>query len=142
MIVGRLPSIFITTNLPKAHQATAGALINSLLFLGVSFFLGLADLLVARHRDLRLAGGYKVAFWFGVGLSGLAFVVFALIRVGSAKSDLTLDERREMERESARVEADGREQGMEVKEEGQSSVAGEALAVDSEQRRIGDEGRV
>jgi hypothetical protein len=33
-------NIFITTSMPKARQGLAGALINSLLFLGISFFLG------------------------------------------------------------------------------------------------------
>jgi len=45
-------NIFITTNLPRHQQGIAGALINSLLFLGVSFFLGIADLVVASTARL------------------------------------------------------------------------------------------
>jgi MFS family permease len=90
-------NIFITTKLPSHRQGQGGALINSILFLGISFFLGLADLAISKNEHLGLSGSYKVAFWFGVGLSAVSIVGFALIEVGTAKSGLTADEIHEKE---------------------------------------------
>ncbi|KAL6234368.1 hypothetical protein BDW75DRAFT_241181 [Aspergillus navahoensis] len=86
-------NIFITTNLPQNRQGVAGAIINTIVFVGISFFLGLADLVVAQTQDLGLAGSYKAAFWFGVACSGAAIGLLVFIRVGKAQSDLTVEER-------------------------------------------------
>lgn len=95
-------NIFITTSVSKDRQGLAGALINSLLFLGISFFLGFADFAVASTADQGMKKSYKVAFWFAAGCSGLAFVLVAgFVRIGKAKSDLTFEERIELESELA-----------------------------------------
>ncbi|CBF86704.1 hypothetical protein AN2368.2 [Aspergillus nidulans FGSC A4] len=86
-------NIFITTNLPQNRQGVAGAIINTIVFAGISFFLGLADLVVAETKDLGAAGSYKAAFWFGVACSGVAILLLVFIRVGKAQSDLTVEER-------------------------------------------------
>ncbi|KAL4770697.1 major facilitator superfamily domain-containing protein [Aspergillus nidulans var. acristatus] len=86
-------NIFITTNLPQNRQGVAGAIINTIVFAGISFFLGLADLVVAQTQDLGAAGSYKAAFWFGVACSGVAILMLVFIRVGKAQSDLTVEER-------------------------------------------------
>ncbi|KAL4909579.1 hypothetical protein BDW74DRAFT_187634 [Aspergillus multicolor] len=86
-------NIFITTNLPQSRQGVAGAIINTIVFVGISFFLGLADTVVAQTEDLGERGSYKAAFWFGVACSGVAIVLLVFIRVGRAKSDLTVEER-------------------------------------------------
>lgn len=41
-------SVFITTQTPSNKQGLAGALINSTLFIRISFFLGIADIVVAQ----------------------------------------------------------------------------------------------
>ncbi|KAL1836255.1 hypothetical protein VTJ49DRAFT_5386 [Mycothermus thermophilus] len=92
-------NVFITTNVARERQGIAGALINSLLFVGISFFLGLADLAVAEdtHRGGTL--GHKVAFWFAVACSAVTLIIFATIRLGKAESELTVEEK--MRREAA-----------------------------------------
>ncbi|KAI9729241.1 MAG: hypothetical protein M1834_007033 [Cirrosporium novae-zelandiae] len=93
-------NVFITTSLPKHMQGLAGALINSIVFLGISFFLGFADLVVSNTAYLGKRGSYKAAFWFGVGCAGVGLVlVVGFVDVGKAKSDLTLEEKAELEGE-------------------------------------------
>ncbi|KAI1383321.1 membrane transporter [Hypoxylon trugodes] len=87
-------SIFITTSVPKDQQGLAGACINGLVFLGISFFLGWADFAVASNSSDGLGQSYKVAFWFAVGCGAMVIIlVLGFIRIGRAKSDLTVDEK-------------------------------------------------
>jgi len=99
-ITFNVTNVFITTSMPKARQGLAGSLINSLLFLGISFFLGLGDLAVTMTADRGQRQSYKVAFWFATGCAvfGMA-VMFLGVRIGKASSDLTIEEREELERE-------------------------------------------
>ncbi|KAH6663564.1 major facilitator superfamily domain-containing protein [Plectosphaerella plurivora] len=90
-------NVFITTNLPVRRQGLAGALINSTLFLGISFFLGFGDVAVGQTSYLDLRQNYQVAFWFAVGTAGVTLLIFGFIDIGAAKSELTLEEREEME---------------------------------------------
>ncbi|KAK0609702.1 major facilitator superfamily-domain-containing protein [Bombardia bombarda] len=95
-------NIFITTNVPRHRQALAGALINSVLFLGISFFLGMADLAVSENEKRMPEGGesHKVAFWFATGCAALSLLLFVTIDTGKAESGLTVEEqveRREVE---------------------------------------------
>jgi MFS family permease len=97
-------NIYISTAMPRRHQATASALINSLLYLGFAFWLGVADLAVsttsrARGEDLDLRGQYQIAFWTAVGLSVLATILISKVKFGRAASDLTADEKAELARE-------------------------------------------
>lgn len=94
-------NVFITTRLPARHQGLAGALINATLYVGICTFLGIADVAVAASRHLGLAGSYKVAFWIVVGVSAAVMVLFAFVDIGSAKSELTADEKRERSRMEA-----------------------------------------
>ncbi|KAI8964924.1 membrane transporter [Daldinia sp. FL1419] len=100
--------IFITTNVPRHQQGLAGACINGLAFLGISFFLGWADFAVASRSNDGLGESYKVAFWFAVGCgAGVILLVLGFIRIGKAKSDFTVDEKtqqREAGRKSERAE--------------------------------------
>ncbi|RSL72072.1 hypothetical protein CEP53_001247 [Fusarium sp. AF-6] len=96
-------NIFITNNLPGYRQGLAGALINSLLFLGISFFLGIADIVVGETGHLGMRKSYQAAFWLGVGLTGCALVLYVFVKIGSAKSDLTIEEREQLEAEARRV---------------------------------------
>lgn len=87
-------SIFITTNVAKHEQGLAGACVNGLVFLGIAFFLGWADLAVAKTAYIGVRGSYKSAFFLGTGCAGVAIVLVALgIRVEKAKSSLTVDEK-------------------------------------------------
>lgn len=86
-------NIFITTSLPKHRQGLAGAVINSVLFLGMSFFLGFADM-IESGTNVEPAGTYRAAFWLATGAALVSLIVIALfVHIGKAKSDLTVDER-------------------------------------------------
>lgn len=102
-------NIFITTNTPLKRQGLAGALINSVLQLGIAFFLGLAGVIesaVEQSSGLRRA--YKAVFWFEVGCAGFAFVVLVVfVKIARQKSELTVEERlalAEEERSTNRAE--------------------------------------
>ena len=88
-------NIFITTNVPSHMQGTAGGLINTLLFIGISFFLGLADLAVAESEGAFDGENHRVAFWFAVACAGCSLLLFCFVDPGKAESELTLEERME-----------------------------------------------
>ncbi|RDW57365.1 putative transporter-1 [Coleophoma crateriformis] len=91
-------NVFITTSLPKHQQGLAGAVVWVVIFLGIGFFLGVADIVVSCTAHLGVKQSYKAAFWFGTGCAGLALLMFvALVDVGQAKSALTADEKKELE---------------------------------------------
>lgn len=93
-------NVFITTSMKKDQQGLAGALINSVLFLGISFFLAVADIAVTNTAHLGLKQSYKVAFWFGVACAGVALLLLVgFVKIDKAKSDLTADEKAELEAE-------------------------------------------
>ncbi|KAB8233206.1 major facilitator superfamily domain-containing protein [Aspergillus alliaceus] len=98
-------NIFITTNLPKDRQGVAGAVINSTVFLGISFFLGIADLTVSETAYLGLKGSYKAAFWFGVACAVVALIFLSFIKIGKAESELTVEERGQLKASRADAEA-------------------------------------
>ncbi|KAK2042395.1 major facilitator superfamily transporter [Colletotrichum somersetense] len=95
-------NVFITTNLPAHRQGLAGALINSLLFLGISFFLGIGDVVVGDTRHLGTRESYHAAFWLATGVASVGLLLYAFVRIGSAKSDLTVEEREQLNAEEAR----------------------------------------
>lgn len=91
-------NIFITTALPKRDQAGVGALTNTLIYLGSSFWLGISELVVSAARiisdgKLSQAEQYKTSFWLGVGLTALAMCLAITVQMGSATADLTSDEK-------------------------------------------------
>ena len=97
-------NVFITTAMPRRLQAAAGGLINSLLYLGIAFWLGIGELAVSstvnsRGGDLDLRSQYRVGFWTSVGLAGVAFVLMATIKMGKASAEMTADEKAELEAE-------------------------------------------
>ncbi|KAF2845612.1 MFS general substrate transporter [Plenodomus tracheiphilus IPT5] len=96
-------NIFITTSLPKARQGLAGAFMNSLLFLGIAVFLSFADLAVSETEERGKRESYKVAFWLATALSGAGLIIMFLgVNIGKAESDLTLEEKAELESELIR----------------------------------------
>lgn len=100
-----LMAVFITTQMPKARQGLAGGLINSILQLGFALILGCTDIIQSYTVEgSGLKQSYKNTFWFGVA-SGSAALVLVTIwgRVPKAKSDLTADEKLELQREATRL---------------------------------------
>lgn len=89
-------NIFITTKIPHTHQGAAGALINSLLFLPISLFLGLADVVAASYEWQGERGSYKAALWFGTGCAAMALLLFCFIDTGKAESELRVEEKEAM----------------------------------------------
>ncbi|KXJ91160.1 major facilitator superfamily domain-containing protein [Microdochium bolleyi] len=101
-ITFNVTNVFITTAVPWRLQATAGAVINSLLYLGIAFWLGVAELAVATANSGRAAAGddelplrsqYQIGFWIGVALGGLATVLFLTVNIGQAAAEMTADEK-------------------------------------------------
>ncbi|CAM1509495.1 Fc.00g032340.m01.CDS01 [Cosmosporella sp. VM-42] len=99
-IIYTVSNVFITTSLPGHRQGLAGALINDLLFLGISFFLGMGDIAVGQTGHLGLRKSYQTAFWLAVGIAGAPIVVYLFLKIGSAKSDFTVEERQQLEAEA------------------------------------------
>jgi hypothetical protein len=90
-----ISAVFLTTNVPRRRQGVAGAVIMGLIFLGISFFLGLADLAVAKNEYRGQAESYRVAFWFGAACAVVSLLLFCTVRIGRAKSQLTIEEMEE-----------------------------------------------
>jgi hypothetical protein len=121
-ITFNVTNIFITTAMPRRLQATASGLINNLLYLGVSFWLGIGELAVSVTIQTRggstdgdgegsdggvgLRDQYRIGFWTGVGLAAVALCVTATIKMAQASADMTADEKAELEKEAARLAAE------------------------------------
>ena len=103
-ITFNIAAIFITTQLPRERQGLGGGLINSVLQLGVALCLGFTDIIqseTVKYQGLRRS--YKNTFWFGVAAGACALLIMVLfVDIPKAKSDLTADEKRELEREATR----------------------------------------
>ncbi|ERF73405.1 hypothetical protein EPUS_08548 [Endocarpon pusillum Z07020] len=87
-------NVFITTSLLTSQQGLAGALLNSLLFLGIAFVLSFADVTHFETAHLGLKESYQAVFWYqlAVQLAALAIMI-AFVRIRKAESDLTADEK-------------------------------------------------
>ncbi|KAE9979264.1 hypothetical protein EG327_007082 [Venturia inaequalis] len=67
---------------------------TSVLELGVALFLGLGDLVVTETAEEGLEKSYKNVFWVEVAVAGVALVLLVgFVKIDSAKSDMTADER-------------------------------------------------
>ncbi|KAH6645877.1 major facilitator superfamily domain-containing protein [Truncatella angustata] len=110
-ILYNVTNIFITTAMPARLQATAGALINSLLYLGMAFWLGIGELAVSTTVDYRGEGNvslkeqYQIGFWLGAALAGLALLLNATINIGEAAAELTADEKEKIKLEQLQQQA-------------------------------------
>lgn len=92
-ITFNVASVFITTSLSENRQGLAGALINSLLYLGIAFLLGFADLTQTKTAQLGLKGSYQAVFWYQLACAVTALLIMiAFVRIQKAESDLTVDE--------------------------------------------------
>ncbi|KAL4882525.1 hypothetical protein BJY04DRAFT_217431 [Aspergillus karnatakaensis] len=89
-----LSNIFITTNIARARQGIAGALINCTLHMGIAVMLGFADIVHSETGHLGGSESYKAVFWYQVGIAGTGLlIVLGFVRVKEAVSDLTIEER-------------------------------------------------
>ena len=87
-------NVFITTNLPSKRQGLAGALINTLVYLGIAFLLGLADVVQTKTARQGLRQSYRNVFWYQLGCSATALIILVFfVRITAAESDLTTDEK-------------------------------------------------
>lgn len=101
-LVFTVANVFLTTSLPKRQQGLAGALGNVLLQLAIAIGLSIADIIASATAWQGERRSYKNVFWFELACGATALITFAgFVRIGSAKSALTADER-----------AQGREQGL------------------------------
>ncbi|GAO18989.1 hypothetical protein UVI_02060620 [Ustilaginoidea virens] len=107
-ITFNVTNIFITTAVPRRHQAAAGGVINSLLYLGIAFWLGIAELAVS--ATVRRGGGhehvgdreqYRIGFWTGLGLAVASLCLVLTVEMGSAEASMTADEKAAMEAREA-----------------------------------------
>lgn len=95
-------NVYITTAMPRRLQAAAGGLINSLLYLGSAFWLGISELATSttkrpRGESLPKRTQYQIGFWTALGIAGLSLALMLTIRMGQASSEMTVDEIAETE---------------------------------------------
>lgn len=101
-ITFNVANIFITTNLSSQRQGLAGALINSLLYLGIAFLLAFADFTQTETASLGLKRSYQSVFWYQLACAAVALVIMAgFVRLRKAESGLTVDEREALAAQSA-----------------------------------------
>jgi hypothetical protein len=106
-IAFNVTNVFITTSLPGHLQAVAGALITSLLYLGMAFWLGVGEMAVSVRKDIKgpenvdARSQYQIGFWTGAGLAVASLLIFLTVKMDSAKADLTADEKAKREKERA-----------------------------------------
>lgn len=86
-------NVFITNNIPQKYQGAAGALINSLLFLPISLFVGVADAVAAQYEEAGERASYKAAFWFGTACAAVSLLLFCFIDPGKADSQLRVEDK-------------------------------------------------
>lgn len=92
-IIYNVANIFITTSLSQSRQGLAGALINSLLYLGIAFLLAFADVIQTGTMDVGLKRSYQSVFWYQFACSVLALVIMiGFVRIRKAESEMTMDE--------------------------------------------------
>lgn len=114
-IAFNVTNIFITTATPARLQATAGAVVNSLLYLGMAFWLGIGDLAVATAANRRGGEGsvealdarsrYRIGFWTAVGLAAVALCLTCTVNLGKAAAEMTADEKAVLEQDLIREAA-------------------------------------
>ncbi|RYP12606.1 hypothetical protein DL765_007237 [Monosporascus sp. GIB2] len=106
-IAFNVTNVFITTAMPARLQATAGALVNSLLYLGLAFWLGIAELAVSTtvnrrgEENVDMRSRYKIGFWTGVGLAAVALCLTSTLNLGKAAADMTADEKAKLEQDAS-----------------------------------------
>ncbi|EEH18443.1 hypothetical protein PABG_01006 [Paracoccidioides brasiliensis Pb03] len=97
-ITFNITNIFITTSQPSKRQGLAGAVINSVLHLSIAVLLGFSDIAQVHTAYLGRLKSYRVVFWFEVACAAVSLLVMIFfVRVNAAKSEMTADEREQLE---------------------------------------------
>lgn len=102
-IVFNVTNVFITTSQPRRLQAVAGALCNSLLYLGIAFWLGVSELAVAAAKEVQRIDKMdrrqqnQIGFWTATGLASVSLILVFTIKLGQATAELTADEKIELQ---------------------------------------------
>lgn len=103
-ITYNIANIFITTRLPD-QEGLAGAVCNSVLFLGISFFLGFADLTAKQTEYQGIRKSYKAVFWYTVACASISVILLvAFVNIEPAKSELREGDEIEGETSEGHVE--------------------------------------
>lgn len=101
-LIFSVANIFLSSSLTASQQGLAGALANALLQLSVAILLGFSDIVAAFTSYQGERQSYKNVFWFELACGAAALVIFVgFVRIDSAKSDLTADEKEALARDSA-----------------------------------------
>lgn len=102
-IVFNVTNVFITTSQPRRLQAAAGALCSSLLYLGIAFWLGVSELIVAAAKQVQMIDKMdrrqqnQIGFWTATGLASVSLILVFTIKLGQATAELTADEKIELQ---------------------------------------------
>ncbi len=103
-ITFNVANIFITTNLSSKRQGLAGALINSLLYLGIAILLAFAGFVQTETASLGLKRSYQSVFWYQLACAATALVILTgFVRLRKAESGLTVDEKEALAAEETPV---------------------------------------
>ena len=101
-LIFSVTNIFLSSTLPARQQGLAGGLANALLQLSIAILLGFSDIIAAMTSYQGEKQSYKNVFWFELACGAAALVIFVgFVRIDSAKSDLTADEKEALARETA-----------------------------------------
>jgi len=101
-LVFSVTNIFLSSTLPARQQGLAGGLANALLQLSIALLLGFSDIVATMTSYQGERRSYQNVFWFELACGAAALVIFVgFVRIDSAKSDLTADEKEALARESA-----------------------------------------
>ena len=101
-LIFSVTNIFLSSTLPARQQGLAGGLANALLQLSIAILLGFSDIIATKTRYQGEKQSYKNVFWFELACGAAALVIFVgFVRIDSAKSDLTADEKEALARETA-----------------------------------------
>jgi hypothetical protein len=100
-VIFSVTNIFLSSTLPVRQQGLARALTNALLQLSIALLLGFSNIVAIMTNYQGEKQSYKNVFWFELACGAAALVVFVgFVRIDSAKSDLTADEKEALARES------------------------------------------
>jgi hypothetical protein len=101
-LVFNIANIVFSTALPARQQGLAGALSNVLQQLSIALLLGFAEVVTTETSYQGEQQSYKNVFWFELACGAAALVTsVGFVRIESAKSDFTADEKEEMARNDA-----------------------------------------
>lgn len=86
----KVTNIFVTTNFPERQQGLTAAVVTSVLFLGVSFWLGCGEFTSSQVSGLK--GSYTAALWLAVTYGAIrTAILIVFVETDTAKIKATID---------------------------------------------------